>query len=541
MSYWIYSNFLFFFSLLTLPSSFYFFLNDSAIWMNWSFLGLTFQLYLDWMSLSFLFLVSFISSQVVKYSIYYMEGEVYFYRFMHLLLLFVLSMMFLIVSSDGLSLLLGWDGLGITSYCLIMFYMNPKSSSSAMVTALSNRVGDILILWALGMSYFLGSWDYLYLGLEAGLIFMFLLLASLTKSAQLPFSAWLPAAMAAPTPVSSLVHSSTLVTAGVFLMIRLSPLITIQGSNILLFLGSLTAFFSGLVALGEFDFKRVIALSTLSQLGVMMFSLGLGMPILCYFHLFTHALFKALLFMCSGVIIHASAGVQDIRRLGGVLSFLPYSSFILGAASCSLMGFPFLAGFFSKDLIIEFSEMSFLLFPSVMILVAALFTCYYSFRLVKISISTPVHNLVLFTKGESGTYITPLLLLYWGALLGGYSFYWAYLGEDTVLVSMGEKLVLISLLILGSYGGLFLDLGNFFFFNFLSSMGFLPSLTGKLSFPFLFLGNTIYAKGDQGWVEYLGPELATSSSTMMSSMSNIFSESSFKIILLASYLSLMLI
>lgn len=229
--------------------------------------------------------------------------------------------------------------------------------------------------------------------------------------------------MAAPTPVSSLVHSSTLVTAGIYLMIRLSPIFSLSGSSILLFLGSITALFSGFVALGEYDFKRIIALSTLRQLGVIMFSLGLGYPLLCYFHLFTHALFKALLFICSGVVIHASGGVQDIRRLGGVLSILPYSSFVLRAASCRLIGFPFLAGFYSKDLIIESSEISFMLFPSFLIILAALFTCFYSFRLLKISITALTHNFTHFTKGEDGLYIGPLLVLYWGAILGGYLFY----------------------------------------------------------------------------------------------------------------------
>nr|YP_009742822.1 NADH dehydrogenase subunit 5 [Streptocephalus cafer]QID91184.1 NADH dehydrogenase subunit 5 [Streptocephalus cafer] len=540
MKYNIYSLFLLTFGLLNFFLSLYFFLTDLVIYSTISFLGLDYQIQGDWMSFSFLFLVSLISSQVIKYSTYYMEGEVFYNRFCYLVLFFVLSMMFLIISSDGLSLLLGWDGLGITSYALIMYYSNAKSSSSAMITALSNRVGDIFILWGLGMSFYLGSWDYIYLGLESGVAFILFLLASLTKSAQMPFSAWLPAAMAAPTPVSSLVHSSTLVTAGVYLMIRLSPIFSNSGSYILLLLGSITALFSGFVALGEYDFKRIIALSTLSQLGVMMFSLGLGYPILCYFHLFTHALFKALLFMCSGVVIHASGGVQDIRRLGGVLSMLPYSSFILSAASCSLMGFPFLAGFYSKDLIIESSEMNSFFFPSSMIIVAALFTCYYSFRLLAVSISSIVHNFTHFTKGESGYYLMPLCVLYWGAILGGYFFYWFYLGAESVLVGSMEKAVLLMFLISGIFLGLFVDLKNYSFFSFLNLMGYLPILTGKLSSPFLKSAEMIYINGDQGWVEYLGPSVTLKVNSFFSSMLSIFMNSSYKILILASYLILMM-
>nr|WDW26455.1 NADH dehydrogenase subunit 5 [Branchinella kugenumaensis] len=535
----MYSNFLLIFCLIMLLLSFYSFLSDSILYLKLSLLDLNYQILGDWISFSFLFLVGLISSQVLKYSIYYMSGEVYYNRFGYLVLLFVLSMMFLIISSDGLSLLLGWDGLGITSYALIMFYSNPKSSSSAMITALSNRVGDVLILWGLGLSYFLGSWDYLYFTLESGFVFVLLLLASLTKSAQIPFSAWLPAAMAAPTPVSSLVHSSTLVTAGIYLMIRLSPIFSLSGSSILLFLGSITALFSGFVALGEYDFKRIIALSTLSQLGVMMFSLGLGYPLLCYFHLFTHALFKALLFMCSGVVIHASGGVQDIRRLGGVLSMLPYSSFVLSAASCSLMGFPFLAGFYSKDLIIESSEMSFMLFPSFLIILAALFTCFYSFRLLKISITALTHNFTHFTKGEDGLYIGPLLVLYWGAILGGYLFYWFYLGSESILVGYFEKFILFMFLFTGIFLGLFYDLKMHSFFSFLNSMGYLPTLTGKSSFFILKYGDEITMTGDQGWLEFLGPDSSVKMSSFISTMLSYFMSSSYKIMILVSYLVLM--
>nr|UAM92222.1 NADH dehydrogenase subunit 5 [Branchinecta gaini] len=539
MRYYIYTYFLFCLSITCLFLSFYTYSSDSILLLSFSLVNFSYQVFLDWISCSFLFLVALISSQVILYSIYYMSEEVFFYRFKYILLLFVLSMAFLIISSDGVSLLLGWDGLGVTSYALIMFYSNSKSSASAMITGLSNRVGDILILWALGLSYSFGSWDFFYIGHKGGyLILGLFLLASLTKSAQIPFSAWLPAAMAAPTPVSSLVHSSTLVTAGIYLMIRFSPSFSLSGLWMLIFLGSLTALFSGLAAVCEYDMKRIIALSTLSQLGVMMFSIGMGFPFLAYFHLFTHAMFKALLFMCSGVVIHASGGTQDIRRLGGILSFLPYSSLCLSVASCSLMGFPFMAGFYSKDLIIEISEMSTLIYPALMIMVAALFTCWYSFRLFKLCLTNPCYNFSFFSKYESGLYMISLFTLYWGALLGGFFFFWCFLGQETIMVSMTEKIILFTLLFLGMGLGISVDLTSKFSFKFLNSMGFLPFITGKLSVPALYLGEMVYLKGDQGWVEYFGPEVQLSTSYFMSSIHSLFFNVGYKLLLLSAFIGL---
>jgi len=182
-------------------------------------------------------------------------------------------------------------------------------------------------------------------------VLIMVILASITKSAQIPFSAWLPAAMAAPTPVSALVHSSTLVTAGVYLIIRFNYLV---GLNLFIFyLGRLTIFMSGLGANFEIDLKKIIALSTLRQLGVIMIVLSLGYSELAFFHLLTHALFKSLLFLCAGVFIHGARDCQDIRFLGGVMSGMPISSLFFVCCSLSLCGFPFLSGFYSKDLILE--------------------------------------------------------------------------------------------------------------------------------------------------------------------------------------------
>lgn len=453
---------------------------------------------------------------------------------------FVISILLLIVSSDGLSLILGWDGLGISSYLLIIFYKNYSSSSSGLVTLLSNRVGDVFILWSLGFIYFSRGWDLTLVRVTSIRLLFLIVLCSFTKRAQLPFSAWLPAAMAAPTPVSSLVHSSTLVTAGVYLRIRVSPAFECEGFRLLILAGSLTSLFSGLSAVGEFDLKRVIALSTLSQLGVIMFSLGIGLTLFCYFHLFAHALFKALLFMCSGVIIH-SLGVQDMRRIGGISTILPYTSHIMVVCSFRLIGLPFLSGFFSKDLIIESSERLVILVPSGIILFSCFLTSFYSFRVVRVCLCQHFHNLNLTARDEEGDYVIPLFILYWGAVIGGYGFYRVFLAPQGVVLPWIIKCVLLTLIVAGAlapYARSSRSLTESFL---LGKMIFLPTLTGSLSRPVLSIGGRIYFHGDQGWIEELGPSLVYRGSFSSSNLLGFLSGSSYKVLILSSLILLLVV
>jgi len=225
-----------------------------------------------------------------------------------------------------------------------------------MVTILSNRVGDVAILLSISWLFNFGGWNFFYLQYivkREGLMFIIILiiLAAITKRAQIPFSAWLPAAIAAPTPVSSLVHSSTLVTAGVYLLIRFSFMIYVN--NFLLYVGVLTMFIAGASANFECDLKKIIALSTLRQLGLIIIVIGLGLRDLSFFHLITHAMFKSLLFLCAGVFIHSYGEIQDIRFISRLIKGLPLSSFYFIVCSIALCGFPFLSGFYSKDLILE--------------------------------------------------------------------------------------------------------------------------------------------------------------------------------------------
>lgn len=250
-----------------------------------------------------------------------MSGDVNLEYFIYIVLLFVLSINFLIYVPHLVFLLLGWDGLGLTSYLLVVYYQNDKSLGAGIVTALSNRVGDSFLILSICWCFLRGGWS---LGVVSfGFVFfsgLFIFLGSITKRAQIPFSAWLPAAIAAPTPVSSLVHSSTLVTAGVYLLVRFYPSLSVHFyfCYFVFYLGVVTCLMSSFSAIYENDLKKIIALSTLSQLGVMFMALGLGFPLLAFFHLVTHAMFKALLFVCAGTIIHSMCNNQDVRLIGGL-------------------------------------------------------------------------------------------------------------------------------------------------------------------------------------------------------------------------------
>ena len=359
-----------------------------------------------------------------------MSGDNNINRFIYLVLAFVMSIGFLIIRPNLVRILLGWDGLGLVSYALVIYYQNEKSANAGILTALSNRVGDVAILLAISLFFRCGGWNFLFYvenipnirlnGVLCGLV----VLAGITKSAQIPFSAWLPAAMAAPTPVSALVHSSTLVTAGVYLLIRFRPALEGQTSQIiLLLLSSLTIFIAGLGANFEYDLKKIIALSTLSQLGVIIRILSLGYADLAFFHLLAHALFKALLFMCAGAVIHRVKDYQDIRIIGGLVYHIPLTGICINLANLALCGTPFLAGFYSKDIILEVAFMSpinlvsFLLYA----LATGLTVCY-TIRLVYYTLSGDFNLGNLYSVSDEGKVMTnPIIGLRVGAIFGGAS------------------------------------------------------------------------------------------------------------------------
>lgn len=302
-----------------------------------------------------MFTVMLISANVFHLAHLYMEDEVYLKRFLILVCLFIASIAALIFIPHITALLLGWDGLGLVSFLLVILYSSPKALGAGMLTALTNRLGDAFIL--LGISLIVEYNSHLELVGFRGqpIARAMIIIAAITKSAQFPFSSWLPAAMEAPTPVSALVHSSTLVTAGVYLMIRLYSFLRsrffLNGS--ILFVGVVTRFFAGLSAMAELDLKKIIALSTLSQLGFIIISIGLGYPFLAFFHLITHAILKALLFVCGGILIHYHGHSQDLRRMGSIRAQFPVVSSCISISRFALCAIPFMSGFYSKDAILE--------------------------------------------------------------------------------------------------------------------------------------------------------------------------------------------
>nr|APT41473.1 NADH dehydrogenase subunit 5 [Viannamyia furcata] len=493
--------------------------------INLNSLNIVMTLILDWMSLLFMSFVLFISSLVIFYSKDYMSSDKNINRFIILVLMFVCSMMLLIISPNLISILLGWDGLGLVSYCLVIYFQNVKSYNAGMLTALSNRLGDVAFLLAIAWMLNYGSWNYIYYlkvfyqDWEMTMIMMLIMLAAMTKSAQIPFSSWLPAAMAAPTPVSALVHSSTLVTAGVYLLIRFSPLLlSVSLSKILLLISCLTMFMAGLGANYEFDLKKIIALSTLSQLGLMMSILSFGYMKLAFFHLLTHALFKALLFMCAGSVIHNMINNQDIRFMGGLSSLMPMTMMYMSVANLALCGMPFLAGFYSKDLILEIVYMNhFNILIFMLFVISTSLTVMYSFRLVFYALTSEVNIFSYHPMNDSSwVMLKSMMGLLVMAVVGGSMLMWLIFPNPTMIcLPFSLKMLTMLICILGGLVGYLISNVYLHFVNkalsyfqvswFLGSMWFMPGLStnGMMFYP-LMIGYNLIKSLDQGWSEYIG-------------------------------------
>nr|YP_010031116.1 NADH dehydrogenase subunit 5 [Ceratitis rosa]QOV02011.1 NADH dehydrogenase subunit 5 [Ceratitis rosa]QVL29493.1 NADH dehydrogenase subunit 5 [Ceratitis rosa]QVL29506.1 NADH dehydrogenase subunit 5 [Ceratitis rosa] len=514
---------MFLFSLVFLMNEYSIFLEWEVVTLNSSSIVMTFLF--DWMSLLFMSFVLLISSLVIYYSKEYMSGDVNINRFIMLVLMFVLSMMLLIISPNLISILLGWDGLGLVSYCLVIYFQNVKSYNAGMLTVLSNRIGDVAFLLAIAWMLNYGSWNYIFYlesmknMIEMQIIGVLIMLAAMTKSAQIPFSSWLPAAMAAPTPVSALVHSSTLVTAGVYLLIRFNILLSesFMGQFLLLISG-LTMFMAGLGANFEFDLKKIIALSTLSQLGLMMSILSMGFYKLAFFHLLTHALFKALLFMCAGAIIHNMNNSQDIRLMGGLGVYMPLTSGCFNVANLALCGMPFLAGFYSKDLILEVVSLSYVnMFSFFLYFFSTGLTVCYSFRLIYYSMTGELNCGSLNMLSDEGwIMLRGMSGLLFMSIIGGSMLSWLIFPTPyMVCLPFYLKLLTLFVCILGGLIGYLISNVSLYYFNkslnsylmsyYFGSMWFMPYIStyGIINYP-LILGGIVSKSFDQGWSEFLG-------------------------------------
>nr|ARH54800.1 NADH dehydrogenase subunit 5 [Trigonopterus sp. AH-2016] len=499
------------------------FFEFDLVGVNSCVMGMVFLI--DWVSLLFASFVLFISSMIMKYSEGYMQMDKAMKRFVFLMAMFVLSMLLVIFSSSLITVLLGWDGLGLVSYVLVIYYQNVKSFNAGMLTALSNRVGDGALLLGIAWMTDIGGWSYmanldsLKSGSSLLVLGFFIVLASVTKSAQIPFSSWLPAAMSAPTPVSSLVHSSTLVTAGVYLLFRFSGVFSSGLMEGLLYLSLLTMFMAGIGANFEFDLKKIIALSTLSQLGMMLVIFSLGEKSLAFFHLLMHALLKALLFMCAGVIIHNLANCQDIRSMGSLCFIFPVTCSCFSVSSMALCGLPFLSGFYSKDLVAEALSMEILgVFVYLIFFISVGLTVSYSLRLsyyvffgrfngLSLNYFSEVNNKIML-KGMLGLVF---LVIFKGGMLVWVLFPSPYF----IVLPFFMKMVTLLMVVIGAWLGYELSvvsvhynlkslkwyMVSFYF----SSMWNLPILStlGASGF-FLVLGKVYSKKFDYGWIEFYG-------------------------------------
>nr|ARH54384.1 NADH dehydrogenase subunit 5 [Gastrallus laevigatus] len=527
----IFSSFFFFLSISFFLLSVYFMMINYCMFIEFCLFSLNTSnisgtFIFDWMSLLFMSFVMFISSMVIFYSEEYMLGDMNINRFILLVVMFVVSMMFLIISPNMISILLGWDGLGLVSYCLVIYYQNIKSYNAGMVTALMNRVGDVAILLSISWLVNYGSWNFLFfLDFMMNDYCMFLVswlvvLAAFTKSAQIPFSSWLPAAMAAPTPVSSLVHSSTLVTAGVYLLIRFSVCFSVNLMYFMLLISSLTMFMSGLGANFEYDLKKIIALSTLSQLGLMMSILFVGDSLLAFFHLLTHALFKALLFMCAGNIIHLLGNCQDIRFMGSAVNSIPLTCCFFFICNMALCGIPFLSGFYSKDLILEvFSMGGFNMYMYIIFYLSIGLTVSYTFRLMYFLLFDFQNSFSINMLSEGskimliGMFGLIMFVVFMGSSLSWLMLNIPYFINLPIFLKWFTLFVIFLGAVLGiEFSKLSLNykLNSLIFINyskFFSLMWNLP-LMSSLSliwFP-LKMGGSFYKSLDQGWTEFFGSQ-----------------------------------
>nr|YP_010507227.1 NADH dehydrogenase subunit 5 [Diplocheila zeelandica]QJT42735.1 NADH dehydrogenase subunit 5 [Diplocheila zealandica]UXF64378.1 NADH dehydrogenase subunit 5 [Diplocheila zeelandica] len=506
-----------------------FLLLDYTVFLEWELLSLNSSpivmgVLFDWMSLMFMSFVLYISSMVIFYSEQYMEGDLNINRFIMLVLMFVFSMMLLIISPNMISILLGWDGLGLVSYCLVIYYQNIKSYNAGMLTALMNRIGDVMLLIAISWMLNYGSWNYIFYldymksDMYMQIIGLLVMVAAMTKSAQIPFSSWLPAAMAAPTPVSALVHSSTLVTAGVYLLIRFNVIMNENLSMFLLLISTLTMFMAGLGANFEFDLKKIIALSTLSQLGLMMSILSMGNYKLAFFHLLTHALFKALLFMCAGAIIHNLKDMQDIRFMGNLMVHMPLTCICMNISNLALCGMPFLAGFYSKDLILEVVCMDYVnMFIFFLFFISTGLTVCYSFRLCYYSITGDFNFYSFHSLNDEGWIMLKSMLsmlmfvIFMGSMLSWLIF------PTPIMICLPIELKTLALLVsvIGAWIGYEMSKFSFswlsnslkfyhysYFFGF---MWFMPNIsTFSMNYIPLIMSYNLYKNFDQGWNEYFG-------------------------------------